>query len=162
MALDGLTGLLNHTHLKAQLETEVVRAKRLRGKLAFAMIDIDNFHTINAHYGHPAGDRVIQSLASLLQQRLRRTDVVGRYGGEEFAVILGDVDGETAERILNELRENFAQIIHHADGSEFQVTFSCGIGVFPEQDTVSALNMATDKALYTAKQQGRNQVVLLV
>lgn len=158
MARDGLTGLFNHTHLKAHLQTEVARAKRLRGKLAFAMIDIDDFQTVNAHYGHPAGDRVIQSLASLLQQRLRRTDIVGRYGGEEFAVILGDADGEMAERILNELRENFAQIVHHADGAEFQVTFSCGIGTFPEFDGVNALNMAADQALYRAKQQGRNQV----
>lgn len=158
MVCDSLTGLLNHTAIKERLNTEVKRAARQKTTLAFAMIDIDNFKAVNDTYGHLTGDRVLKSLSRLLQQRLRKTDIKGRYGGEEFAIILPDTKGTAAVKILDEIRAGFAQVRQQAEGAEFSVTFSCGIAVFPNISDSTQLNEAADKALYQAKRQGRNQV----
>ncbi len=160
MVRDGLTGLLNHTETKGQLSIELARAKRRDAPLAFAMIDLDNFKTVNDSYGHPTGDRVLKNLSRLLQQRLRKTDVIGRYGGEEFAVILIDTDGPTAFEVLDEIRAGFAQILQLSGNVEFSTTFSCGIAVFPDYPDAASLNAAADRALYEAKKSGRNQVIL--
>lgn len=160
MVRDSLTGLLNHTNLKERLDGELARAARHHAPLSFAMIDLDHFKRVNDRYGHPTGDRVLKSLARLIRQRLRRTDIVGRYGGEEFAVILPDTDLATALGILEDLRADFAEVRHSADGGEFQITFSCGIAGFPAYRNAVALNDAADKALYDAKHAGRNRVAL--
>ncbi len=160
MTTDSLTGLLNHTTTKEQLVQETLRAERSQSSLAFVMLDLDHFKSVNDTYGHAAGDRVIKSLARLLQQRLRRTDTIGRYGGEEFAVILPDTDGAAACKILNDIRQRFAQIRQQAEDAEFSATFSCGIAVYPTFPDVGSLKMAADKALYRAKHGGRNRVVL--
>lgn len=160
MVRDSLTGLLNHTAIKDQLVREVARAKRQKMPLTFAMVDIDFFKQVNDTYGHPAGDRVIKSLARLLKQRLRETDVVGRYGGEEFAVIMSDTDGPAAIRVMDELRDAFSRLIHLADGKEFSVTFSCGIAEVVHFGDAINLGDSADKALYEAKHAGRNRVVL--
>jgi len=139
---------------------EVERAKRNKTLLAFAMLDIDKFKMVNDNYGHPTGDKVIKSLARLLKQRLRKTDIVGRYGGEEFAVIMPDTDALNAERILNELRIVFSKIQHQYQDVLFNKTFSCGIAIFPENNSGSDLNNMADEALYLAKNSGRNQVVV--
>ena len=107
MVSDSLTGLLNHTAIKDQLIREVTRSKRRGTPLSFAMIDIDHFKQVNDSYGHPVGDRVIKSLARLLKQRFREADLVGRYGGEEFAVVLSDADGAAAVKVLNAIRKDF-------------------------------------------------------
>jgi len=160
MVRDSLTGLLNHTTIKEELESEVMRAERQKNSLAFAMLDIDFFKKVNDTYGHPAGDRVIKSLSWLLQQRLRKTDVIGRYGGEEFAVILKDTDAASAIAILDNIRKAFEQIVQHADNRDFSVTFSCGVAEYPEFSTASEINNAADRALYDAKHAGRNRVAL--
>jgi diguanylate cyclase (GGDEF)-like protein len=160
MQRDSLTGLLNHTKSKEFLDVEVARAARGTWPLTFAMVDIDHFKNVNDRYGHPAGDRVIKSLARLLQQRLRRSDIISRYGGEEFAVILSNTSGETGARVMDELREAFSRIQHQADGLEFTATVSCGIAQLrPGMSTIELANEA-DKALHQAKRRGRNQVVL--
>jgi len=160
MVRDGLTGLLNHTETKGQLSIELARAKRRQAPLAFAMIDLDNFKTVNDTYGHPTGDRVLKNLSRLLQQRLRKTDVIGRYGGEEFAIILIDTDGPTAFEVLDEIRAGFAQILQQSGNVEFSTTFSCGIAVSPNYPDAASLNAAADRALYDAKKSGRNRTIL--
>ena len=158
MEKDSLTGLLNHTKTKEQLDLAVERAERSSGKCCFAMIDIDKFKFINDTYGHPAGDRVILSLSRLLQQRMRKIDTVGRYGGEEFAVILGDTDAASAFRVLDEIRVSFSNIRHQHEGKEFFATFSCGIAAFPGCKDAVTLGSEADKALYAAKNTGRNRI----
>lgn len=160
MVRDSLTGLLNHTAIKDQLDREVARAKRQGTHSSFAMVDIDFFKKVNDTYGHPTGDRVIKSLSRLLKQRLRENDSVGRYGGEEFAVILSDADGPAALQVLNVIREDFSRLLHQFDAGEFSVTFSCGVADVLDFADVSALGEAADKALYEAKRGGRNRVVL--
>jgi diguanylate cyclase (GGDEF)-like protein len=160
MVRDSLTGLLNHSKTKEQLAVEVARARRQKVPLAFAMIDLDHFKAVNDKYGHQTGDRVLKGLARLLLQRLRKIDVVGRYGGEEFAVILPGTDAAGAMRVLDEIRASFGHVEQQAESNEFTVTFSCGISSFPEYGTAPALSKAADKALYRAKHAGRNRVVL--
>lgn len=160
MERDSLTGLLNHSYLLEVLEREMQRAGRIDGALTFAMIDIDHFKSVNDSYGHLVGDHVLRSLSRLLGERLRKTDTVGRYGGEEFGVVLFGTRPEDALRIMNELRESFGRISFHANGEEFGVTFSCGVAQFPERGDPNALVEAADHALYVAKENGRNQVIL--
>ncbi|MDP1678604.1 MAG: diguanylate cyclase [Candidatus Nitrotoga sp.] len=157
---DSLTGLFNHTAIKDELDREVVRSKRHGTSLAFAMIDIDHFKQINDTYGHPIGDRVIKSLARLLKQRLRASDLVGRYGGEEFAVILVNADRVAALQVLDTIRQDFSQLRHLSDGKEFTVTFSCGIADVSQFRDATKLIEASDKVLYNAKHAGRNQVAV--
>lgn len=160
MIHDSLTGLLTHTRIKEQMDIEIARAERQRSKLAFALIDIDYFKKVNDTYGHPTGDRVIKSLSRLLKQRLRKIDIVGRYGGEEFAVILVDTDGTAAVEILEKIRNDYARIHHRCGNEDFSSTFSCGIASYPVCRYSSELNDAADKALYEAKHRGRNRIVL--
>lgn len=160
MVRDSLTGLLNHTAIKDQLDREVARAKRQGTPLSFAMVDIDHFKLVNDTYGHPVGDRVIKSLSRLLKQRLRATDMLGRYGGEEFAVVLCDTDGVTAVKVLDAIRKDFAQLRHLAEGKEFSASFSCGVADISCFDDPTKLCDAADNALYKAKHAGRNQVML--
>lgn len=160
MLRDSLTGLLNHTTTMGHLNIEIARMRRDGQPLAFAVIDLDHFKQVNDSYGHPAGDRVIKTLSSLLRQRLRSTDVIGRTGGEEFAVALAGADAGQAVTIMNDVRQSFATIRQHHDGGEFAVTLSCGVAVFPQFKDVTELADAADRALYTAKESGRNKVVL--
>jgi len=160
MARDSLTGLLNHSNIKAQIRFQIDVAKRNKTTLAFGMVDLDKFKLVNDTYGHPAGDQVIKSLSHILKQRLRTTDIIGRYGGEEFAVLLPNVDAHSAAKLLNQLREAFQSIQYHAGDQTFSSTFSCGIAMFPAYEDAISLNDAADKALYQAKQQGRNQIMI--
>ncbi|MGE4220793.1 MAG: diguanylate cyclase [Alphaproteobacteria bacterium] len=160
MQRDSLTGLLNHTATKEQLGIELSRARRSHGPLSFALIDLDHFKAVNDTYGHPAGDRVIKTLASLLKRRLRLTDSVGRYGGEEFAVVLVGTDGANALSVMDGVREAFADIRQQHESGSFAVSFSCGLATFPAQDSATAITDAADKALYRAKKDGRNRIVL--
>lgn len=160
MVRDSLTGLLNHTTTKEQIEIEISRAVRTKTPLSLVMLDIDHFKSVNDTHGHLAGDRVIKNLSRLLQQRLRKTDIIGRYGGEEFAVLLPDTGAETAQRVIDEIRRGFSHIHHGAVVGEFYVTFSAGIASFPECSNAALLSGAADKALYEAKRAGRDRVVI--
>ncbi|MDH4874595.1 PleD family two-component system response regulator [Pseudomonas sp. BN515] len=160
MVRDSLTGLFNHTHTLQLLEDASSRARREGKPLCFAMLDIDHFKKVNDTYGHPMGDRVIKSLALFLKQRLRKTDHIGRYGGEEFAVVLPDTDLEAAHRVLEEIRRRFAEIRYPAQPNDLSCTFSCGIAQLRDDLDINQLSQQADEALYRAKHGGRNRVEL--
>ncbi|HUX52466.1 MAG TPA: diguanylate cyclase [Spirochaetia bacterium] len=160
MERDSLTGLLNHAHLMEGLTNEIRRAERIGTDLCFAMIDLDHFKTVNDTFGHLTGDRVLKSLARLLQDRLRKTDLVGRYGGEEFGIVFSNTSTDNAERILNEVRETFARIRHSVGSKDFYSTFSCGVAGYSLFGSAAALGKAADSALYRAKENGRNAVAV--
>lgn len=157
---DGLTGLLNHTAIKEQLEAEVLQAQRNGAPLALAMIDLDNFKKINDSYGHATGDQVLRTLARILRQRLRRTDIVGRYGGEEFAVIFPDTTASTARRVLDQVRLAFSKVSQHSEEVEFSVTFSAGVADMEKATDPDQLFDVADTAMYVSKQEGRNRITL--
>ena len=159
MARDSLTGLANHTRITGRLGGEVARCVDGDGELAFALIDIDHFRSVNETYGYAAGDRVIKCLSRVLRDINSRLDVTGRYGGEEFAVILPDSDGATSVQRFDELRECFAQIHQITDEGDFSVTISCGISTFPHFGDVASLVSSAERALEKAKRAGRNRVV---
>jgi len=153
---DSLTGLLNHTSILSALDTEISRSKRESTNLSYAMIDIDHFKSINDTYGHHMGDMVIKHIARFIKQRLRITDHVGRYGGEEFVAILPGVDARTTANVMQELLEDFSKIDFMHYNQKFHVTFSCGIADFEVFKTAASLVDSADKALYVAKKEGRN------
>jgi len=162
MNKDSLTGLLKHTRIKEQTHFELARNQRLGTNCCVVMIDIDHFKKVNDTFGHPAGDKVIKSLAHLLKQRLRKLDSIGRYGGEEFVAILSDCDPHTALELMDQLRLAFAQLVFSLQENTFQSTLSAGIACcknFPTADANELLQEA-DKALYDAKQTGRNRVLI--
>ena len=160
MVRDSMTGLFNHATTRQMLETELERARRSGSSLSFAMLDIDHFKSVNDTYGHGVGDVVIKTLSRILTSRLRRIDVVGRLGGEEFGVILGDTPAGRAIEVMENIRTTFENSPQHAEDKEFKVTLSCGIAEFPAFDSATALSEAADQALYEAKNGGRNKVVL--
>lgn len=160
MIRDSLTGLFNHTRLKEQLEIEVARAQRYQSEFAFAMVDIDHFKSVNDTHGHMTGDSVLKSLSQFFLQRLRKTDIVGRYGGEEFAVILPETSEQAAFYVMEQLRRDFSKVTHQTSAGKFSVTFSCGIAVFPKFKEANKINSMADKALYMAKESGRNRLCI--
>lgn len=158
MAIDGLTGLFNHSHFKERLQTHISQSLRTHVPISLAMLDVDSFKQINDNYGHPAGDSVLRHLAQLLKGRLRRTDILGRYGGDEFAVLMLDTEIHDAGRVMEQVRQRFAELEHHSPHATFHTSFSCGIASFPTYSSDTALTIAADQALYEAKKQGKNQV----
>lgn len=157
---DSLTGALNHAELLSRLAAEVARAGREGAQLSFAMLDVDYFKSVNDTYGHQVGDSVLRSLASLLRGRLRLSDVVGRYGGEEFGIILPATSPEAAAALVEKLRQSFEDIKHlHPDG-DFTVTFSAGVASCPMYAEPDILCAAADAAVYAAKHAGRNRICL--
>lgn len=161
MTTDSLTGLLNHSSVLKRLEIEIDYARQRQSSLSCIMVDIDHFKKINDTFGHPVGDVVIKKLATLLSVRLRNQDSVGRYGGEEFVLILPGSIAEHSKERCDNLRAYFSQYQFTVDEVNFFVTFSAGIASFdPESDDAQTLIEKADKALYQAKQFGRNQVVV--
>jgi len=160
MALDGLTGLPSSVALMGQLETQLARAKRGGAALAFAMVDIDHFKAVTHTYGQGTGDRVLMSLSGLLKRRLRGSDVIGRHGGEAFAMILNEADGPAAVRVLAQVSHDFGQIRQVAGGEEFKATCSVGIAAYPDCQDAAGLSEAARRALYAAKGAEHGRVML--
>lgn len=154
---DSLTGLLTHGRIKEQVNIELDRAARQARPVSVAMLDLDHFKAVNDSYGHAVGDKVIRALSQLLRQRLRKTDSIGRYGGEEFVAVLPDCDNQAAYRLIEAVRESFAALSFSAGETHFKVTLSAGIATAtgPGKNILDA----ADKALYEAKNGGRNRVV---
>ncbi|MDR6765043.1 diguanylate cyclase (GGDEF)-like protein [Acidovorax delafieldii] len=162
-ALDPLTGVANRRSLIAALDRDVARAQRMREPMALMMVDIDHFKDVNDQYGHPAGDRVLCSVVNVLRQRVRAQDLVGRYGGEEFMVLLPDTGLTGAEQLARELCKAVEESRCPADGVPgpgIAVTVSIGVfgGRLESGDSWDMLIAAADRALYQAKNNGRNRV----
>ncbi|TNC79699.1 MAG: response regulator receiver protein [Oleiphilus sp.] len=159
---DSLTGLLKHAVIKETARHEVRRAVRSGKPCSLVMLDIDHFKLVNDSYGHAVGDVVISAVATVLQQRLRKTDLVGRYGGEEFVAVLPECDSKKAMTLVEEIRKSFEQLEFCHDDRVFHCTFSAGVicsGEFKDLDGEQLL-ISADNALYHAKENGRNQVAL--
>lgn len=162
-AMDPLTGVANRRSLIAALDRDVARAQRMREPMALMMVDIDHFKDVNDQYGHPAGDRVLCGVINVLRQRVRAQDLVGRYGGEEFMVLLPDTGLAGAEQLARELCKAVEESRCPADGVPgpgIAVTVSIGVfgGRLESGDSWDMLIAAADRALYQAKNNGRNRV----
>ncbi|MBU1619533.1 MAG: diguanylate cyclase [Gammaproteobacteria bacterium] len=160
MTKDSLTGLLQHARVKERLSHELQRSERTGEPLSVVMLDIDHFKKVNDNYGHLTGDQVISSLANLLKQQLRKTDIIGRYGGEEFLLILPDCNQQQAFGLVEQLRQSFASLPFSFDYQTFHCTFSAGICQATVTDQTDQLIDQADKALYASKHAGRNQTQL--
>ena len=156
---DGLTGVYVRRHLVERLEEEVERAKRFGFKLSFLMIDIDYFKHFNDRYGHLVGDVVLKQVAETVKKSVREIDLVGRYGGEEFGVLLIDTDQEGAFFVAERIRRAVADKVFKAYDESLKVTISVGCSSYSEKiSDVDLLVDTADSALYQAKRQGRNRV----
>lgn len=161
MVRDSLTGLYNHTSFLDFLYYEFNRSQRQNTKMSLAMVDIDHFKHVNDTYGHMVGDTVLKTLSRLLRQRLRKSDMIGRFGGEEFVILLIDADTEMAYKVMDGIRQSFSEIRFNAAQQEpFMVTLSCGIAAYPEFSAPDLMIDAADKAMYKAKANNRNRVVV--
>jgi diguanylate cyclase (GGDEF)-like protein len=159
--VDGLTGLANRRVCTAALEKELARAKRFEEPVALVLADLDDFKRVNDRFGHPTGDEVLKAFADTLRESVREIDLAGRWGGEEFALLLPGTDleggGELAERVRRALE---GLELTAPDGKAVRVTASFGVAAFPEAESQDRLVAATDEALYAAKRSGKNQVVV--
>jgi two-component system, cell cycle response regulator len=160
---DGLTGIYNKKYFMDRIETDFAYAKRHRSPLTLLMFDIDHFKKINDTYGHPAGDFALRELANLVKKTVRNEDVFARFGGEEFAVLMRDVDDAKAMVLAERLRRIIEGQNFEFEGTRLPVTVSVGIGTMtastnpPVQDSADLVNRA-DQYLYKAKRGGRNRV----
>lgn len=158
---DDLTGLFNRRHFTRQGMKELGLAQRSQQPCALIMLDIDHFKVINDTHGHQAGDDVLKTLARVIGQNVREADTVGRLGGEELAVLLPNTDGEVAASLAERLRQSVEAIPHVVNGQALTVTVSLGVAsLWANTDTLDTLLSRADQAMYAAKHQGRNQVMI--
>ncbi len=158
MSCDNLTGLYNHSSTKELLRHELNRLQRNNSPLSYIIIDIDHFSRVNDLFGFAAGDAVIKTMASLLKQRLRRSDIIGHHGGEAFAVILPDTDAAAASTVIEGIRESFADMRLTPGKDDMPLTFSAGIADSPTYNEFATLTSAALQALRLAKEKGRNRI----
>ncbi|UCF70303.1 MAG: diguanylate cyclase [candidate division WOR-3 bacterium] len=157
---DALTGLSNHRHFMEELTTEVQRAVHSGSPLSVMILDLDDFKRINDTYGHLIGDRVLLMTAEIIKKHARSTDIIARYGGDEFCVALTNTTAPGARALAHKIREEISGKVFAADGSaKFQITCSIGLTQF-HKDMASTLDILklADQALYNAKKAGRNEV----
>ena len=154
---DPLTGSLNRKGFAEAMEREVARARRQDAPLCVALLDVDNFKSINDRFGHDEGDRVLQRCATLLSRKVRSGDALIRWGGEEFLIVLPGCRLEAAQELAERIRAAMAQEQDAVVGS---ITLSLGVGAWQPGECSSTLLRRTDQALYRAKTSGRNQVAV--
>lgn len=158
---DGLTGLNNRKAWEDQLNKEFVRLQRYKEDCSLIMFDIDHFKKVNDSYGHPAGDEVIKETANITQQSIRKTDTAGRYGGEEYVVLLPHTSIANAEILAQRIRKRLEKLTIEHEGNTIKFTASFGIADYNESlKSATAWIDSADKALYESKKNGRNQVSL--
>jgi diguanylate cyclase len=157
---DTLTAIPNRLFYEQRVEEEISRWKRFSNPLSLVVWDIDFFKKVNDTYGHKAGDKVLKTVAQLLDQRIRDTDFLARYGGEEFVMLLPGTQQDECLQLVNDLRQQVAECGFHYHGEAVTITVSCGISSFREGDSLDSVFDRADRALYRAKENGRNQCML--
>jgi diguanylate cyclase (GGDEF)-like protein len=157
---DGLTGLTNHRSFQERFEDLLQRAQRHGHRVALLLCDVDFFKKVNDNHGHPVGDEVLRRVAKVLQEVPRKIDIPCRYGGEEFAVVLDNVDIDQARAVAERIRIEISKVVVETDKGPLSVTESIGVSAFPDDgnDRATLIERA-DLALYHAKHTGRNRVV---
>lgn len=158
---DGLTGVLNRRTLLEGLQQELDRTERYTHALTLVMLDIDHFKSINDRYGHVAGDHALVELAKHLRRSLRKQDLIGRFGGEEFVLVLPDTDSDKAFEVIERVRSELERLQIGPQNHPFSITASFGIAEFGRHgNSADQLLQQADSAMYTAKAQGRNRTLL--
>ena len=155
---DALTNLYNRRYFETTFAREFARAKRYNSQLSLVVVDIDWFKKINDTYGHSCGDYVLRELSWLMAENFRQTDIIFRYGGEEFVILLTETDGNSAIIPVERLRRAVEDNKFKFKGVELNVTISAGISSDKDVNEVSQMFDNADKALYQAKEEGRNRV----
>lgn len=158
--VDGLTNIFNRRYFTTSLENEIDRARRYKRELSLLMIDIDHFKNINDSLGHRAGDYILKELANIIVNRSRRVDYVCRYGGEEFAIILPEIDIMGAFKFAVVLKDTVSEHMFMFEQNEIHITISIGVSDNMENDqSADELIETADRRLYLAKERGRNRVI---
>ncbi|WP_101758709.1 GGDEF domain-containing protein [Oceanicoccus sp. KOV_DT_Chl] len=157
---DVLTQLPNREAYNQRLEQECERWQRYDRPLTMAVCDVDHFKRVNDTYGHLAGDKVLRIIAKTLRKRLRKTDFIARFGGEEFVVLMPETEQASALKVVEGVREAIASCPFHFKEKPVTITMSFGVSTFSGEDNGEAVFARCDKALYQAKEQGRNQSVV--
>lgn len=160
---DELTGIFNRRYFNQRYEREIQRAQRYERPLTLIMIDIDHFKTFNDNHGHLMGDRVLQGVANLLEHSIRKADLLARFGGEEFVILLPEIDKERGRKVAEKLRRAVERAEFPKEETQplGKITISLGLASFPEDSSRAPdLLERADRALYTAKTLGRNQAAV--
>jgi diguanylate cyclase (GGDEF)-like protein len=157
---DPMTGLHNRRFLEEYVDTLIASARRKQSHLSILMLDLDYFKMVNDTYGHDAGDAVLKAVAQVLKQSVRASDLVIRYGGEEFLILLQDASGAAAEQVAEGIRQAVEKLRVSVGGVSLQKTISIGLADYPDDsDTFWQTVKFADVALYRAKESGRNRVL---
>jgi len=160
--IDELTGIYNRRFFYMAANKEIERSKRYKKALSLILIDIDHYKDVNDHYGHMAGDKVLQKITQYIQKELRSADIFARYGGEEFLILLSDTTGQDAVLVAERIRTTIKNLHVRYNEEEITVTISLGVTqMTAERNTLQELIAVVDQALYGAKQKGRNRVEYL-
>ena len=154
--IDSLTGIDNRYSINKELDIEIERAKRYDSTFACVMLDIDHFKSINDTYGHDVGDDVLREFTTVISKQIRQSDRFGRWGGEEFILLLPELNKKQAVIFIEKLRETIA---NHSFQNVSLITISCGVTIFNQDDTKKSVLKRADTALYQAKDEGRNKVI---
>ncbi|MDR1802490.1 MAG: diguanylate cyclase [Treponema sp.] len=156
--IDALTGIYNRKHFSELAQVNIERALRFNNSIYMAMLDLDFFKRVNDTHGHAAGDQVLMNTAEVIRHTIRSYDLLGRYGGEEFVLLITDLNINEANFIMERIRENIENSVINYEGVEIRITCSIGLAQFTSGDTMETCVKKSDEALYVAKNSGRNQV----
>ena len=156
---DSLTDISTRRYFLERFKEEVRRSMRHKSNLSFLMLDLDHFKEKNDKFGHLVGDVILKEVADILKSNLREIDIIGRYGGEEFSIVLSGIGKDGAFQVAQRIRESIEGAVFKAYDEVVSTTVSIGISVFPDDaaDVENLIELA-DKALYKAKETGRNRV----
>lgn len=156
--IDEKTGVYNNKFFKTISEMELDKAKRKIGPLSLMILDLDNFKKLNDTYGHLIGDEILKRLAFVLKSNTRKYDIISRFGGEEFVVLLPNTQVKRAKLVCERMRR---EVQNDRELKKYSVTFSGGLTEYKEGDSVKKMQLRADKAVYQAKKKGKNRIELL-